>query len=288
MSAIPNPDRQPHMHPYFDLKRELYPAMEKPLPIRSPGKRMVGFYYSQMPDVIIDTLSFFMFRKYADEHYPILYFHPVSRGINKDFVKQFDVTPCPLPDICFASKLAYSFFITSKEFYQFLARSYPEAEFYLIFQSDSFLVQTGLKEFMDQPYDYYGAVWEKGNLPEGWCQPRRPDMEVSDPKLAAQMKSVSVGNGGFSLRRISACRKVCEEYRLNQLSYMQEDVFYCDFGQLTGLRLAPEGLARKFAWEDAPAVKVYINEMGIKLPLGFHNLPLPMAELLLKDALKRS
>jgi hypothetical protein len=273
------------MHPYFELKQKLFNLTRRPLEPREPSGKLAGVYYSQTPDVIADTLSFYLFRKYSERHYPILYFHPISKPLDKEFVLRFDVKPVALADISFISKLSYSFFLTSPDFYKRFDEYVPSAEFYLIFQSDSFLIQHGLEQFMEYPYDYYGAVWEKGVIDGAWCEPRNPQAEVVDPAIAAKLKPVRVGNGGFSLRRIGPCREVCNQYRLEDLSYMQEDAFYCNFGQLTGLRFAPEDLARKFAWEDAPAISTYMGKMGIERPLGFHNLPVEMAEIILTKAI---
>ncbi len=271
-------------HPYSPLKRKLSPLLEKSLSRKPESQHLISIYYSQKPDPYEDELSFHLFRKHADFHYPAIYFHPESSPVQPAFLERFDVRGFPLPDICFASKVAYSHFITSPKFYEILKTVAPAAEFYLIFQIDSFLIQTGLETFMKEPFDYYGAVWEKGLLPGGWCGPRDPAQEVIDPGLRASMKPLHVGNGGFSLRRIAPCFEVAKKYNIAQLSYMQEDAFYCNFGQLTGLRFAPEMLARRFAWEDAPSVKTYIQEMGIPQPLGIHNLPVEMAELLLRKA----
>jgi len=272
-------------HPYAELKARLTPRLQNPPTPKKKSRRLVAVYFHQHPNPDGDTLPFYFFRAHADFHYPALYFHPESKPVDRAFCERFDVQAFALPDICFSSKIAYSHFVTSLKFYEILQSHFPEAEFYLIFQIDSFLIQHGIENYMDQPFDYYGAVWEKGLLPGGWCGPREPDQEVIDPVLRKNIKPNHVGNGGFSLRRIGPCREVCQKYNIAQLSYMQEDAFYCNFGQLTGLRFAPLSLARRFAWEDAPSVPVYMRDMGITRPLGFHNLPVEMAELLLAGAL---
>ncbi len=273
-------------HPYSVLKQKLSPQLDRALSRKPESASLVGIYYNQNPHSEEDTLSFYLFRKHADFHYPIIYFHPESKPVSVAFREKYDLRTFALPEICFVSKVAYSHFITSVKFYEILEALAPSAEFYLIFQIDSFLLQTGLQRYMETPYDYFGAVWEKGLLSGGWCGPCDPEEQVLDPVLRAQLKRNHVGNGGFSLRRIAPCLEVCRKYNISQLSYMQEDAFYCNFGQLTGLRFAPEILARQFSWEDAPSVKTYVQEMNISRPLGIHNLPIEMAEALLRDALK--
>lgn len=267
------------------MKARLQPLLQPVLCRRAPGSRLAGIYYSQKPDLAEDVLPFYLFRKNADAHYPLIYFHPEGKPPAAEFIERFDVQAVPLPPFYFCSKIAYSLFLTSLDFYRCLERHAPQADWYLIFQWDSFLVREGLAEFMGMEWDYYGSPWEKGLVSEAWCEPRCPEKEVLDKSLHSRLKPMRVGNGGFSLRRIKPCRRVCEEYRLDQLSYMQEDAFYCNFGQLTGLRFAPLDAARRFAWEDAPAIKMYVRELGIKKPLGFHNLPAEMAGLILRDAL---
>jgi len=274
------------MYAYAPLKKKFFEITRTPLPLKSKSNRLVGIYYNQSPDIIDDSLPFYMFRKNADFHYPILYFYPQSKVPDPEFLSRFDVIAKPLADTWFCSKIAYSHFITSKLFFSMLHETVPKAEFYLIFQSDSFLIQSGLETYMQCPFDYYGAVWEKGLIPEALWAPAEPADVVKDVNLHPLLKTVRVGNGGFTLRRIAACETVSEKFRIDQLSYQQEDVFYCILGQLTGMRLAPIDLARRFAWEDPVALGHYIGELKLKTPLGFHNLMADMAELLIQNSLK--
>jgi hypothetical protein len=269
------------------MKQRLRGLIQAPPPVRPSNNELVGIYYNYTPDPGEDSLSFHCFRRHAAFRYPIFYFHPASHPPTSTFVEQFGVEAIPLEENCFRSLISYSEFMTSLRFYELLEARCPQASWYLLFQRDSFLITPGLEKLMRLPYDYYGAPWEKGLIDGAWSDPIRPEEDVRDISLHGRLKPLRVGNGGFSLRRILPCREVCARFRLDDLTYMQEDVFYCNFGQLTGMRFAPIELARRFSWEDAPAVEYYIQKLGITKPLGFHNLPVEMAEILLTEALAK-
>jgi hypothetical protein len=273
------------MFSYRPLKTKLFARTQEGLKFKPKSNRLVAIYYNQSPDPLDDSLPFYMFRKNADFHYPIIYFHPENKPVDLNFVSKFDVISRSLPETWFCSKVSYSYFITSKLFSSILEEIVPEAVFYLIFQSDSFLIQGGIESFMNCPFDYYGAVWEKGLIPGALWAPSNPSEVIKEAKYYSQINEVAVGNGGFSLRRISACKEVINRFNIQQLSYQQEDVFYCLFGQLTELRLAPLNLARRFSWEDPVAIGHYIGELKLGRPLGFHNIMADMAQLLIESSL---
>jgi hypothetical protein len=270
---------------YEKIKRKWDSEIKKNLPAKTSSSKLLGYYFQPFPNELNDALPFYLFRKHTRFQYPILYFHPTTRSIEPAFLKAFNVTPVPLDDEWFASKIGCNRFTASEQFYDVLKRHVPEAEFYVLFQSDSFLLRDGLEEYMEKPWDSIGAVWEKGFLPGGICEPYEPNEFVKDASLHSKLKLNRVGNGGFSLRRISAFRKVAQSFKLSQMNFEIEDVFYSMLGQLTGMRYAPIDEARRFSWEDPVAVKHYVQELKISQPLAFHNLPEDMADLLIGTAM---
>jgi hypothetical protein len=271
------------------LKSKLLPQIrQEGLPLKTPNKRLTGIYFSQSPDVLNDTLSFHLFRLHTAFHYPILYFHPQSRRPDPAFASAYSVTSLGLPDEMFRSKITYSHFITSTRFHDELKRVVPDGEFHLIFQADSFLIKPGVEKLMDLPYDYFGAVWEKGLVPGGLWSPALPSEVIDDPQLHARVKPTHVGNGGISLRRNTAMEKVSRTFQITQLNYQQEDVFYTLLGQLTKMRIAPVEWARRFAWEDSIAISHYLKEWSLPTPFAIHNLTPELTEFLVRPALEQN
>lgn len=106
---------------------------------------------------------------------------------------------------------------------------YIESDYCLIFQDDGFIINPHLweKEFLE--YDYIGAPWP---LYIGW--PR---------------EGYQVGNGGFSLRS----KKFLEASSQLEATMSNEDTYILnqnrDHLNSCGIKIAPVGVARKFAIE---------------------------------------
>jgi hypothetical protein len=90
------------------------------------------------------------------------------------------------PDYYFGSLENYSELLLSLDFY----RRFEAYEYMLLYQLDAFVFSDQLSMWCEKKYDYIGAPWcnESGE----WT---------------------GVGNGGFSLRRISACLAVLQSER---------------------------------------------------------------------------
>lgn len=90
----------------------------------------------------------------------------------------------------------YNRLLLSPSFY----RQYTQYQYMLIYQPDSFVFRDDLLEWCDKGYDYIGSPWLKG-----WS------------KADANAPFTGVGNGGFSLRKVSSHLKA-----LNSFSYIQK------------------------------------------------------------------
>ena len=126
---------------------------------------------------------------------------------------------------------AYNRLLTSIDFWKSLP---PHV---LIFQTDSFMIRTGIEPFMK--YDFVGAPWSGLNM-----------IKYSIP--------VNIGNGGFSFRNRNKMIQILEEvpYK-NELA---EDIFFANgFYQLGG-KLPPMNIHKKFSVEQ-----IYYNK-----PLAVH------------------
>jgi len=186
----------------------------------------------------------------------------------------------------FRSKEDYNSLCLEKKFYD----AFVEYEFILIYQLDAWVFSDELNYWCSQNYDYIGA-------------PFPVDIEAKNEDVCFSV----VGNGGFSLRRISAIINVFNHkfsrikkwsqlfsayeerisnnplwfvyciirtigYR-NSISYLKkknwEDHFFFDVARLTSLiRLPDPKMALKFSFEYKPTASFAIN--GYNLPMGCH------------------
>jgi hypothetical protein len=172
----------------------------------------------------------------------------------------------------------------------FLYERYAAYEFMLTYELDAFVFKDELEEWCEQGWDYIGAPWFEGYT-----------------KATPSSRPLGVGNGGFSLRRISTMLRISRSWRamrpmlkvylewrrvtdgsprgpwrllgnliwrncfhhyLNRFSW-GEDIFWsCAGDRIAGFRLAPHQVARHFSFEVNPE-RLFI-ECGSKLPFGCH------------------
>lgn len=115
-------------------------------------------------------------------HYPLYFLHPQSMRPNYGDLGQ-GIRTAPFADIYFQSTTGYSALMLSAELYD----RFAAYEYVLIYQLDAFVFADRLTEFCQLGYDYIGAPVRR--LIPLW-----------------HAIGARVGNGGFSLRRVSACR----------------------------------------------------------------------------------
>jgi hypothetical protein len=95
----------------------------------------------------------------------------------------------------------------------------------------------------------------------------------SQPGIHGHALTVYVGNGGFSLRRIAACRHLLAEFPEEAAWWRQtgdnEDMFFAVFGQLSRQFALPTlRLAAEFAWETR-LPRIHALCQG-QLPMAIH------------------
>lgn len=156
------------------------------------------------------------------------------------------------PDDCFESTRTYSHLLLMDEFYSRFA-SY---EYMLLYQLDAFVFFDRLQEFCLLGYDYIGAPMPHWT---GW-------------------KRTKVGNGGFSLRNISACLEVTrnkqEIYkrtgRGKEFEFAEDKFFgYCGYDEQINFTTPDAGTALRFAVEY-DVMKAYSRLSKDTLPFGCH------------------
>ena len=104
------------------------------------------------------------------------------------------------PNKFFASVAGYNKLLMGRNFYQ----SFSNYEYVLIAQTDALVFSDQLNEWCDTQYSYLGAPWFRG-----FAQPMKP------------IEFLGVGNGGFSLRKVSDFLKVLKYPRRISSSFQR-------------------------------------------------------------------
>ncbi len=143
---------------------------------------------------------------------------------------------------------------------------FEKYDYMLICQTDALLLQPveKVREFMELPYDYFGAPWPGGTIAYQYSF-----RGLSLVKRFMKQKVCYVGNGGFSLRNIERTIALLKEKKkYTRIWNSGEDQFFAYHGQCNkvGFRIAPPELAEKFALERDVREKI---ESGL-LPVGVH------------------
>lgn len=151
-----------------------------------------------------------------------------------------------VPDFWLESVASYNQMMLSKEFYI----RFDKYEYMLVFQLDAFVFSDSLDWFCKLQYDYIGAPWLRG-----WKYLRDMNHGVWH-----------VGNGGFSLRKISAFINILNTQRI-QNTREQEDLFWasCSSEQF---KVAPLEIALQFSFEQD--VRQCFQRNKNRLPFGCH------------------
>lgn len=187
------------------------------------------------------------------------------------------------PDECFNNIAGYNRLMLSDALY---AR-FRDYEYMLVHQLDAFVFSDQLLDWCSRGYDYVGAPWLPKAPPTGlhkiYTSLRRATFRLIDKKnhdrtgIHPAQYNYCVGNGGFSLRRVSKMRDTLKSLpqrvqRYRELTHYTcgEDIFFCVEANRyrTNVR-TPELLeSLKFAWESNPALAASLCNGD--LPFGCH------------------
>ena len=155
----------------------------------------------------------------------------------------------------FKSTAGYSRLLLNADFY----RRFEAYEYILIYQLDAFVFKDELKKFCAMGYDYIGAPVAK-----------------FEPKW--YLINARIGNGGFSLRKISSAIRMLTEHRelftthpYECLFNALEDLFwgYCGTQEDFDFRVPPIDVASRFALQDNIRHEIDKAKDGV-LPFGIH------------------
>lgn len=131
------------------------------------------------------------------------------------------------------NNIDYSSILKDKEFWRDI-----DEEHVLVFQHDSFVLRSGIEEFLD--YDYIGAPWY-------WVYGDHKDKRYKDLK-----DFKNGGNGGFSLRKKSSMIKLIDSCPPD---YEYEDMYFSNALS----KDVPLDIKKRFAVESI----FYENPLGV-------------------------
>lgn len=213
------------------------------------------------------------------QHYPIVFVAP--EGLQAIYMEGLEIQRFDAH--YFTGIAGYNELLMSEKFYN----RFAEYEFMLVCQLDALVLKDELAYWCEKGYDYIGATWldKDRNIFRRVSRNIRTWLYLNtlrgkqnadaDMKMGYATHN-QVGNGGFSLRRISAMLRVVQAYpdwiaRILE-ARIPEDVFFSILVNLyhpNQVHIAPykEGIA--FAFEMHPQKAYRLN--GNRLPFGCHD-----------------
>jgi hypothetical protein len=165
------------------------------------------------------------------------------------------------PDAYLDSVRNYSRLLLTDEFYA----TFAHYEYMLVIQDDVYVLRDDLAYWQARRFDYIGAPWPTG-LDHVLSMSHKPGIH-------GRTVTAYVGNGGFSLRRIAACRQLLADFAEEAAWFRKngkaEDIFFASFGQVSQQFILPSlRMAAAFAWEvRLPHMHALCNG---QLPMAIH------------------
>lgn len=138
--------------------------------------------------------------------------------------------------------------------------SFKKFDYMLIYQLDCFIFSNALHEWLNLNIDYIGPAWVEMN----WAKKRIKIKKIIE-------RSNRVGNGGFSIRRISkfySMSKIMQFF--STYAIFHEDVLWSNIAPIfyRKMKIAKFTDALRFGFEENPKLCFKLNNH--KLPFGCH------------------
>lgn len=178
----------------------------------------------------------------------------------------------PSPSVCdFVDRVTYNRLLMSERFY----RAFEGYEYILIYQLDCLVFSNTLEEWCRKGVDYIGAPWF-----ERWHNFRSEQSEYPEDIVEG---FGTVGNGGFSLRKVDAAlavlmstkRPLYDRFVQGIVANpgLHEDIFWSFYAPklVDEFRISTPREALQFAFETEP--RYCYRENGNRLPFGCHGWP---------------
>ena len=235
-------------------------------------KIVIPIYKTELLDFEIQSLNQCV--KILGDH-SIVFVHPKSLDVS---TINFDgrISSEKFPDHYFKNVFGYNRLMLTDSFYE----RFTHSKYILIYQLDAYVFRDELLYWCSKDYDYIGAPWiatpNKGFK-------KLLSLFDSKKKKARSEIFYKVGNGGFSLRKVSShianankLKSVIEQNlkRSEDDFRIMEDVFWSSVPKFDPSFLIPdykEGL--QFAFDRKPELALKLNNN--KLPFGCHGFEKP-------------
>ena len=178
------------------------------------------------------------------QQYDVYAVHPAGMNINE--YKMYRIYKyIPFKKKYFRSNKSYSRLLLSGSFYD----CFNEYDYMLIAQTDTYILNSNysLEYFINMSYDYYGAPWPCGPFATPYGI-----REYIKSIFVHNSKQLLVGNGGFSLRKISSTKRLVKRHALYIKIFwrLNEDLFFSLHGMKhKGYSACPITIASQFALE---------------------------------------
>jgi len=203
------------------------------------------------------------YKEIADKHNKVI------------FPERFD------PDF-FKSINGYNKLMLSLTFYERFLRY----DYILVYQLDCFAFRDELDLWADKGYDYIGAPWLHNDRRTWWTLKNRIIYNLkalyrryTNKPITISMGYYKVGNGGFSLRKVSRSCEIIKKFETNHRidifrnseNYLYaEDVFWgCEVNRyFPNIRIPKYKEALGFSFDMNPALSYELNNH--RLPFGCH------------------
>lgn len=199
------------------------------------------------------------FNFFSEYEYPLLILSPNSSNLFNSDTKYSNIQHIKIPEL--KSHALYSEF-SIKNLWNYIPEKYEKL---LFMHPDGFLIKSGWEKFIsDINVDYIGSAW---------CH--FPGVEVFHEEKWSEtgFPKTLCGNGGFSYRRRSICKKISETFSSFKLresgtenKFPPEDLFYSHFINGSGAKIANLKQCMKFSLDP-----ITPNEYEEKISFGFHH-----------------
>tara|TARA_B110000027_G_C16047733_1_gene268488 strand:- start:93 stop:854 length:762 start_codon:yes stop_codon:yes gene_type:complete len=240
---------------------------------------VIPIYKTNLDDFEVKSLKQFLL---VLGNYPTTLVIPEHLEVT-EFLKTYQLEQCTIErfdNTYFSSVFGYNKLMLMEAFY---AR-FEAYKYILIYQLDAYVFRDELLDWCSKDYDYIGAPWI--------ATPNRGFKKLvslfdSKKKKARSSIFYKVGNGGFSLRKVSShianskkMKPVIEQNlkRSKDDFRIMEDVFWSSIPEQDSRFLIPdykEGL--QFAFDRKPDLAYKLNNN--KLPFGCHGFEKPKVKV---------
>ncbi len=246
----------------------------------NPVAVVIPIYKSDF--TVHEQIAFRQCLKVLGQH-PIKIVKPISLDIASILAEHPHLEVENFDDRYFLSVRTYNKLVLWSGFYE----RFADYQYILIYQLDAFVFRDNLLEWCAKGYDYIGAPWrierDFSSLADKVLFNIKKQMALwlnlkdkNQQPLNVVLK-MTVGNGGFSLRKISKMIEVLrnnqskiDQYLSGEGCFYNEDIFFCiEMNRYSKQVSLPHWRdALRFAVEDSPTKAYRLNDNT--LPFGCH------------------